>query len=138
MLDLKKEEKKVEELVASREEMISEQKKMQKGPEKNQLTNKEIETEEIDLNAKNVIVLDNQEITIEEEKGSTDKGEDKDNMEIEKTEETEAIEEIEGIEVIEEIEAKDNKEEDIKDKQKKQSETKLMNTDSLIEENASY
>ena len=150
MLDLKKEEKKVEELVANREEMISERKKIQKGPERNQLTNREIEIEETDQNVKNVIVQDSQEIMIEEEKGSTDKEEDRDNTVIEKTEETEETEESEAIEaievikliklikVIEEIEARDNREEKIKDKLRKQSETKLMSTDSIIEQNASY
>ena len=147
MLDLKKEEKKVEELVANREEMISERKKIQKGPERNQLTNREIEIEETDQNVKNVIVQDSQEIMIEEEKGSTDKEEDRDNTVIEKTEETEESEAIEAIEVIkliklikviEEIEARDNREEKIKDKLRKQSETKLMSTDSIIEQNASY
>lgn len=126
----KKVGKKEEELVVSKGEMISELKKIQKGQEKNQPTNIEIDKEAIEENVKNVIVQDSPEIMTEEDKTKVEIGEDKDNMVIEKTE---VIEETEEIGEIEEIEPKDNKKEGIKNKSKKQCAIKLMNTDSLIE-----
>lgn len=115
MLVTKKEEKKGEELAVSKEEMISEQNKMQKDQGKNQPISREIDKEEID---QNVTVQNNIEIMTEEDKIKEDKEEDKDNTEIGKTEK-DTIEEIEVIEEIEEKEFKDNREEDMKNRAEK-------------------